>query len=74
MSKRDKMIAKICNGSQVSFEEVKALLVGYGFSSRQAGSHVTFAKEAVRITLVAGGQVKPAYLTQLCAILRGLGP
>lgn len=73
MSKRDKLIQKICQQGQVSIEEIKALLTGLGFSARQAGSHITFAKGASRITIPAASQVKPVYLHQLCEILRGLG-
>lgn len=73
MSKRDKLIDKICTKGQVSIDEIKALMEHKGFFSRQTGSHVTFTKDAVAITIPAKSQVKACYLEQLCEILRGMG-
>jgi hypothetical protein len=72
VSTRDKLIAKICGQGQVSITEIRALLTGLGFSSRQVGSHITFQKGGYRLTIPASGQVKKVYLSQLCDILRGL--
>lgn len=71
MSKRDKLIAKICAQGQVSIEEIKALMSSLGFSHRQAGSHITFSNGKARLTIPAASQVKKVYLDQLCEILKG---
>jgi predicted RNA binding protein YcfA (HicA-like mRNA interferase family) len=73
MSKREKLIDKICLKGQVSIDEIHALMEHLGFVSRQNGSHVTFTKGSVMITIPAKSQVKPCYLEQLCEILRGVG-
>lgn len=69
---KEYLIQKICAKGQVSIDEIKSLMSKLGFSSRQAGSHVTFVKDQHVITIPAKSQVKKVYLNNLCEILKQL--
>jgi predicted RNA binding protein YcfA (HicA-like mRNA interferase family) len=55
MSKRDKLIQKIMNNQNISYEEAKKILLFLGYEvMNTCGSHVTFSKPKRKsITLVS---------------------
>ncbi len=74
MSKKRKLLIKILSGSKnISFSEVKTLLIALGFDlDRINGSHHIFVhidiEEVVNIQSV-NGQVKPYQLKQIIRII-----
>lgn len=52
MSKRDKLIQKIKDGKNVSYQEAENLLLGYGFQLKINGSHHNFRKQGYHRTIV----------------------
>jgi hypothetical protein len=59
--------------NSVRFEELRRLLVAYGFGEREgAGSHVVFERGAVRLPIpFRRGTVLPTYVRQALALTDG---
>jgi predicted RNA binding protein YcfA (HicA-like mRNA interferase family) len=52
MSKIDKLIQKILNGKNVSYQEAENLLLNLGFQLKIRGSHYNFRKPGYAKTIV----------------------
>ena len=47
MSKRDKLIKKIHDGKNVSYQDAENLLLGFGFQLKINGSHTTLENRGI---------------------------
>jgi hypothetical protein len=75
MGKYEKLIAKILSGSSdsnISFSELRNLILIFGFSERIKGSHHIFSKEGVEEILnlqEKNGKAKPYQVKQVRLII-----
>ncbi len=71
MSRRDKLIARVCaRPPEADFSDVRALLEEFGWQlGRERGSHVTFVKAGefpITVPKSGGRKVKRVYLDMIC--------
>lgn len=52
MSKNEKLIKKVQNGKNISYQEAENLLLGFGFQLKINGSHHNFRKHGYHRTIV----------------------
>ena len=75
MSKLDKLVQKILEGRDVSYEEVETLLLKLGFDKEVRGSHHVFRKPDYpkNVSLKRRSQLLPYQLRDLKEVLRDHG-
>ncbi|MBX3000670.1 MAG: type II toxin-antitoxin system HicA family toxin [Caldilineaceae bacterium] len=75
MSKRDKLLQRFRNNPKtVRFEEVDTLLLQFGFTKRQSGSHATYKFGEHLITVpFRKPYILPVYVKNLLEILEAIG-
>jgi predicted RNA binding protein YcfA (HicA-like mRNA interferase family) len=79
MTKQDKLLLKIIRGksdANIDFDELRSLLLNYGFEERVRGSHHLFVKEGVEdlINLQRDGKsAKPYQVKQVRRVILRYG-
>lgn len=75
MGKTEKLIQKILNGKNVSYDEAETLLTKLGFDVRARGSHHVFGKSGYtkNITLKRRSQLLPYQINLLVEVLKDHG-
>lgn len=75
VTRRDKLLAEVLGGradANIDFEDLRTLLLGFGFAERTKGSHHVFSKNGVeeRINLQRDGRnAKPYQVKQVRAVI-----
>lgn len=75
MTRRDKLIAEVLSGrsdANIDFDDLRGLLLGFGFAERTKGSHHLFRKAGVeeRMNLQREGRnAKPYQVKQVRAVM-----
>jgi len=75
MSKFEKLIKKILNGKNISYEEAEKLLLSFGFELKIRGSHHSFRKPQYPRTLSIKrrSQLLPYQIDDLKEVLKDHG-
>lgn len=75
MSKLEKLIEKILDGRNVSYDEVETLLLKLGFSVEVRGSHHVFRKKAYsrNVCLKRRSELLPYQIREIKEVLRDHG-
>lgn len=74
MSKKDKLLSRIRqNPKQVRFDELDNILLQLGFRKRQQGSHATYNRGGLRITIPYRQPfVLPIYVKEFLTVIDSL--
>lgn len=72
MSKRQKTIEKILNGTKLTFDEIHNLLLSLGYVHRVNGSHYIYRKDADHYIVLPrhGKHLRPVYNQKLKELLK----